>query len=262
MANVVPRVKDQRWKNLRFLLSPVFSSAKLKTTSRTMNKVIERFLSKVSHGGPVELAAELDLMALENSVMSGMGLSPSVVTPDFRRSLEKVLGLSWDLFAPKLMASFPSFEPLITFFINLRLKVEYLMGYPNILMLMKACELAVEARIKEGAETSKSLRETYGDEKISKTLVHISGRIDLKIQSIGMIQCKGAHQLQRQNTTSNSKTTVATLAEIVGISYGICQSILEHLNMNIFCDYFVPRHITVQQKQNKLEICNDLIKSD
>ncbi|UYV69530.1 hypothetical protein LAZ67_6003911 [Cordylochernes scorpioides] len=52
------------------------------------------------------------------------------------------------------------------------------------------------------------------------------------------------------NLCADCRITIETIAEIVGISYDSCQSIVhQHLKMKPLCGYFVPRHLTVQQNR-------------
>ncbi|UYV70794.1 hypothetical protein LAZ67_8000644 [Cordylochernes scorpioides] len=55
---------------------------------------------------------------------------------------------------------------------------------------------------------------------------YISGTVDLKIsvRVSRMIHGQGAPEFQRRSTTSSRKITIETIAEIVMISYGRCQS--------------------------------------
>ncbi|UYV62739.1 hypothetical protein LAZ67_2001775 [Cordylochernes scorpioides] len=83
-------------------------------------------------------------------------------------------------------------------------------------------------------------------------LKYISVTIDLKIRVSRMIQ--GSLNLDD-----------GAQHPAVGISYGSCQSIIQghgHIKLGKLCGYPVPRHLTVQGKQNRLEICNDLIEKN
>jgi [histone H3]-lysine36 N-dimethyltransferase SETMAR len=56
------------------------------------------------------------------------------------------------------------------------------------------------------------------------------------------------------------RQTVREIAEIVGISYGTCQAILtENLNMQRVCQHIVPKMLTLDQRDERMRICGELI---
>jgi hypothetical protein len=74
------------------------------------------------------------------------------------------------------------------------------------------------------------------------------------------------HQLHNRKCWKNReiihedrRRIIHELADTVGISYGVCQEILrENLNMSRIAAKFVPRLLTNDQKQRRVNVCLEL----
>ena len=63
----------------------------------------------------------------------------------------------------------------------------------------------------------------------------------------------------RELVLEDRRRTIRQLCDMVGISYGVCQEILtQDLNMRRVAAKFVPRLLTVDQKQRRLGVCLEL----
>lgn len=63
----------------------------------------------------------------------------------------------------------------------------------------------------------------------------------------------------RQLIHEDRRRTIREICDMVGIGYGICQAILtENLNMHRIAAKFVPRLLTFDQKQRRLDVCQEL----
>jgi hypothetical protein len=62
----------------------------------------------------------------------------------------------------------------------------------------------------------------------------------------------------REFIHEDHRQTIHELADTVGISYGVCQDILtENLNMGRIATKFVPRLLTNDRKQRRVNLCLD-----
>jgi len=62
----------------------------------------------------------------------------------------------------------------------------------------------------------------------------------------------------RQIICEDRRRTIDEVSMLVGISHGTCHKILtEDLKMRRVASKFVPRHLSLHQKQQRLEVCLD-----
>jgi histone-lysine N-methyltransferase SETMAR len=75
----------------------------------------------------------------------------------------------------------------------------------------------------------------------------------MKVRDTG--DCQQAETLARKLIRTNRRLTVREISAEVGISYDMCQVILtEDLNMRRVSAKFVPRVITIEQKEHRVSV--------
>lgn len=122
---------------------------------------------------------------------------------------------------------------------------------------------------KSATETLTMLRQVYSDEAMSRSQIFDwhsrfqHGRISLDDDersgrpSTSIIP-ENVEKI-RQLVHNDRRSTIKELAEAVGISYGSVQAILtSELHMHRIAAKFVPRLLTADQKEHRVEICQDL----
>ena len=63
----------------------------------------------------------------------------------------------------------------------------------------------------------------------------------------------------REFILEDHRGTIRQLSDMTGISYGVCQEILtQDLNIRCVEAKFVPRLLTTEQKQRRLDVCLEL----
>ena len=122
---------------------------------------------------------------------------------------------------------------------------------------------------KSAAETVLMLQEAFKEEALSKTQVYewysrFKG---------GEMSCEDQPRFGRPSTSRNDENleqvrnainadrrrTIDEILEITGLSWSSCQRILtDDLNMKRVSAKFVPRLLTEDQKNNRLNVCYDL----
>ena len=123
---------------------------------------------------------------------------------------------------------------------------------------------------KSATETFASLTEAYGDATLSRTMVFkwhkafkegrenveddprsgrpISSTNDQNVEVVRAVMAK------------DRRLSVRMIAEETGLNKNAVHRILtEHLHMRKICAKLVPKNLSVEQKANRLEICQDLL---
>jgi hypothetical protein len=122
---------------------------------------------------------------------------------------------------------------------------------------------------KSGTKNLEMLREPFGEPSLSWTAVfEWHSRFKAGQVSVEDDKCSGRPSTSK--TTENVEkirelihedhcSVIHELTDTAGISYGVCQEILtENLNMHHIAVKFVPRLLTNDQKQQRLNVCLEL----
>jgi len=122
---------------------------------------------------------------------------------------------------------------------------------------------------KSAMETLKMIQQGFGDQSLSRTRVfqwHTrfkTGRtsVDDDKHTGRPTSCttpETAAQIQRL-IHQDRGWTIHDIAEEVGVGYGTCQQVLtEELDMHCVAAKFVPRIVTADQKQQRVNLCTEL----
>ena len=122
---------------------------------------------------------------------------------------------------------------------------------------------------KSATETLDMLRQAFHDHALGRTQVfewHArfkSGResIEDDLRSGRPITSKTPENIAKvkELILEDRRQTIHELSTLVGIGYGVCQEILtEDLNMRRIAAKFVPRLLTTDQKQRRVDVCSEL----
>lgn len=120
-------------------------------------------------------------------------------------------------------------------------------------------------------ETFQMLQVAFGDECLSRSRCHEW----YKRFKEGRTSCEDDSRSGRPSTStdddhvarlnslvrSNRRLTIREMAEELNISFGSCQQILtENLQMRRVAAKFVPRLLTEQQKEHRVQVCQELLE--
>jgi len=122
---------------------------------------------------------------------------------------------------------------------------------------------------KSATETFASLTKAYGDANLSRTMVFKwhkvfkEGRENVEDdprsgRSISSTNDQNM-EVVRAVMTKDGRLSVRMIAEETGLDKSAVYRILtDHLHMRKICANLVPKNLSVEQKANRLEICQDL----
>lgn len=125
---------------------------------------------------------------------------------------------------------------------------------------------------KTPSETLEMLRQAYGSDCLSRTSVFEwhsrfkSGResVDDNWRSGRPVTSKTDDNVDKVRDVihEDRRRTIRQISEMIGIGYGVCQEILtEDLNMRRVAAKFVPRILTAEQKQRRVDVCEELLEA-
>ena len=123
---------------------------------------------------------------------------------------------------------------------------------------------------KSATETFASLTEVYGDATLSRTMVskwHKTFKEDRENVEDDPLSGRPISSTNDQNVevvraviAKDRRLSVRMIAEETGLNNNVVHRILtEHLHMGKICAKLVPKNLSVEQKANRLEICQDLL---
>ena len=125
---------------------------------------------------------------------------------------------------------------------------------------------------KTATETLNLLREAYGPEAVGRTQCFEwhrrfqSGRSSLEDDERSGRPSTSITQENvlriRELVHEDRRRSIDDFANIVGVSYGSAQAILtSELNMRRVAAKFVPRLLTPEQKEHRVEVCRELVRA-
>jgi len=123
---------------------------------------------------------------------------------------------------------------------------------------------------KSAIETFASLTEAYGDATLSRTMVFKwhkafkAGRENVEDDSRSGRPISSTNdqnvEVVRAVMAKDRRLSVRMIAEETGLNKNAVHRILtEHLHVRKICAKLVPKNLSVEQKANRLEICQDLL---
>ena len=125
---------------------------------------------------------------------------------------------------------------------------------------------------KSATETLEMIQQGFGDQSLSRTRVfqwHArfkTGRtsVDDDKHTERPTSCTTPETVARiqQLVRQDRRRTIRDIAEEVDVGYGTCQRVLrEDLGMHRVAAKFVPRILTADQKQQRVNVCTDFVSS-
>ncbi|XP_023212168.1 cytochrome P450 3A8-like [Centruroides sculpturatus] len=151
--NMLIALTDQKWKNLRSILSSCFTTGKIKMMSALMSSQIKFFLKNVEKQGdqPFDILKLCKKLAFDIICTSAFGVSTNVQNNETNKFVESAHAAfsadSADILAV-ITISFPEIEPICTF---LRYKIDtlkYMLNLPSLSLIYETCQKVVTFRKK------------------------------------------------------------------------------------------------------------------
>ncbi|XP_067145062.1 LOW QUALITY PROTEIN: cytochrome P450 3A24-like [Centruroides vittatus] len=167
--------KDKQWKFIRSVITPSFSSVKLKSMMPIFNESIEVFLDKISQEESKKLSFDVyplyKKMVLDIITKNAFGISTNVQLNDDNIYLKCVLRVLNNGAADILnfvSLCFPETEPIPSFLKITIDKFRSKLGLPSVTMLVNICETVIKKRKSDPKSRRPDLLQSLIDSSISK----------------------------------------------------------------------------------------------
>ncbi|XP_023235456.1 cytochrome P450 3A24-like [Centruroides sculpturatus] len=167
--------KDKQWKFIRSVITPSFSSVKLKSMMPIFNESIEVFLDKISQEESKKSSFDVypmyKKMVLDIITKNAFGISTNVQLNDDNIYLKCVLRVLNNGAADILnfvSLCFPETEPIPSFLKITIDKFRSKLGLPSVTMLVNICETVIKKRKSDPQSRRPDLLQSLIDSSISK----------------------------------------------------------------------------------------------
>ena len=123
---------------------------------------------------------------------------------------------------------------------------------------------------KSATEICASLTESYGDATLSSTVVlkwhKLLKRVEKMLKTILVLEDQSRPQMEynvevvRAVMAKDRRLSARMIAEETGLDkYAVHIILTDHLDLRKLCTKLVPKNLSVEQKANQLEICQELL---
>ncbi|XP_023237826.1 cytochrome P450 3A21-like [Centruroides sculpturatus] len=222
--NMLAVLTDQKWKNLRSILTSCFSTGRVKMMSTVMSSPIKVFLTNVEkhEGQPFDISEMCKKLVFDIVCTSAFGVSTNVQNNETSKFVESANAAfsadSADILAA-ITICFPEIEPICTF---LRHKIDglkYVLKLPSLTFIYETCQKIVTSR--------KKLHSPPPD--LLQTLIDAEDKTPIKI-----------NKLPDNFVIANAMLFMAAAYEATSSTIGLC---IKHLAGNPEIQEFIREEI-------------------